>query len=63
MKVKFCIDNGANIHSKRDVTIDLYKEFEISKEDWESMDEDERLELVIDFWDGLSCPEYYYEEL
>ena len=46
MKVKFYCDSGANIHSCREEVVDLVEEWGMTKEEWEALNEDEKLELA-----------------
>lgn len=46
MKVKFCCDSGANIHSCRRETLDTVKDLGLDEGEWESMSQDERYTLV-----------------
>jgi hypothetical protein len=57
MKIKFCCDNGANIHSKKCVTFDLEKDLFLTEEEWQNMAEDDKFKMVeewtleqLDFW-------------
>jgi hypothetical protein len=40
MRVKFCCDNGANIHSVRKDTFDTERDFGITDEEWQEMSEE-----------------------
>jgi hypothetical protein len=60
MKVKFCCDNGANIHSKREEVFDTKKDFGLTDEEWQEMSDKEKDEMVKEWmWDYL---EYWFEE-
>ena len=48
LKIKAWLDSGANIHSKRTVT------FEVDKEDWETMSDEEKDECAKEYaWDRM----------
>jgi hypothetical protein len=60
MKVQFNCDSGANIHSCRSEIIDLNK-WNITDEEWDDMNEDQRFELVEQWaWDRLNI---WWEEV
>ena len=46
MRVKFYCDSGANIHSCREEEIDLVEDWGMTKEECETLTEDEKLELA-----------------
>jgi hypothetical protein len=46
MRVKFCCDNGANIHSVRKDTFDTERDFGITDEEWQEMSEEEKYKMV-----------------
>lgn len=60
MKVKFCCDNGANIHSQRSETIDIEKYFGITDEEWLEMTEDQKYK-VVEEW-AMQLFNFWYEE-
>jgi len=47
MKFKVWLDSGANIHSKREITISL-DDIGISKDEWNDMEECDRDEVMKD---------------
>ena len=49
MKIIVHCDSGANIHSRKEDTIDLEKDWSISDEEWKAMTEDEKFEQVMDW--------------
>lgn len=59
MKVKFCCNSGANIHSCREEVVDLEIEYKISDDEWDKMEDDEKWELVKDWADNRL--EIYWE--
>lgn len=61
MKVKFCCNSGANIHSCRDEIIDLEKDLGISDNEWRKMDEDQRFGIINEW--AQERLEIYYVEL
>jgi hypothetical protein len=61
MKIKFCNDNNANIHSKDEDIFDLEKDLGLKPEEWREMSESDRLEMVKEW--ALEKFEYWYEEL
>lgn len=46
MKVKFCCENNANIHSKKVRTFDTVKDFGMEDGEWESMTDEARDQMV-----------------
>lgn len=46
MKVKFCVDSSANIHSCKTEIIDLEKCYDIDAKEWAKMSEDDKHELL-----------------
>ncbi len=60
-KVKFSVDNGANIHSCRESGwLDTVDDLGLGEHEWEGLSEDERYEFVQDWADKYI--EIYYEE-
>ncbi len=60
MKVKFCCDNGANIHSQRSEVFDTQKDFGFTDEEWKQMSEKDKTEMLKEWmYDYL---EYWMEE-
>jgi hypothetical protein len=49
MKVTFCCDNGANIHSKRKEKFDTEKDLGFTDEEWNEMTDEEKYEIVKDW--------------
>jgi len=60
MKVKFYVDSGANIHSKRSQILDTVKDLGMQEGEWESMPEDQRYEYV-DSWVSEKIEQGYEE--
>jgi len=60
MKVKFCCDNGANIHSKKVRTFDTVRDLHLDGGEWEKMTEDEK-HKILECWANEQY-EYWYEE-
>lgn len=60
MKIKVWCNNGANIHSKRQETIDLEDNWNISGEEWNEMSDDEKDELVQEW--AMERFEYGWDE-
>lgn len=60
MKIKFCSDNGANIHSQRTDTFDLEKNLGITKEEWNEMTDTEKDEVVYQW--AMENFSYWWEE-
>lgn len=46
MKVRFCCDNGANIHSKRTEDFDVEEDLNMTLEEWDQMPEEEKDKMV-----------------
>ena len=61
MKVKFCLDNGANIHSCRDEIIDIEKMYNLTDQEWKDLSEDDKYGLVQDWADQYI--EIYFESV
>jgi len=61
-KVKFYLDNGANIHSKRSSgELDTVQDLGFDEGEWEAASDDEKYASVKDWADQYI--EYWYEEL
>lgn len=60
MKVRFCLDSTANIHSCREQIINL-DDYCISEKEWKEMTEDERFEIVEEWANNYL--EIYWEEI
>ena len=61
MKVKFCCDSGANIHSCRSEVIDTVEDLGLDEGEWEALRDADKLSLVDDW--AANRLEIYYEEL
>ena len=61
MKVKFCCDSGANIHSCRSEILDTVEDLGLDEGEWETLKDDDKLSLVDDW--AANRLEIYYEEL
>lgn len=46
IKIKVWCDSGANIHSCREETVDVEEDWGFSKEEWQSLTEDEKWKEV-----------------
>ena len=63
MKVKFCINSGANIHSQNDTGwLDTVKDLDLEENEWQDMSDDEKYEMVEQYWLGMGQPCISYEE-
>lgn len=60
MKVKFSLDNGANIHSCREQIIDIEKMYDLTDEEWIEMSDDDKYELVQEWANNYI--EIYWED-
>ena len=60
-KVRFSVNNGANIHSCRSETIDTVKDLHLDEGEWENLDEDEKYQIAEE-WANDKI-EIYFEEL
>ena len=61
MKVKFCCDSGANIHSERSEVLDTVTDLGLKEGEWEAMNDEQRQEIVNEWaWDRL---EIYWTEV
>ena len=61
MKVKFCCDSGANIHSCREEIIDVTECYDLSEEEWKSMSDEDKFEILNE-WAHEKLDIYYVEE-
>ena len=53
MKVKYWLDSGANIHSRREGEISL-DDLQLTIDEWNEMDEDEKTEMMKDYaWENM----------
>lgn len=59
--IKIWLDSGANIHSlnKREVSFD---ELGTDEAEWAEMSEQERFQLVQEYWEMSGCLEIGWEE-
>lgn len=54
MKVVFCCDSGANIHSRRKEVIDTVVDLGMEEGEWESMSDEDRQKMVEEWaWERL----------
>lgn len=60
MKVKFCCDNNANVHSKRVETFDTESDFGLTDKKWHALSEDKKLKLVEEW--ALEGLDYWFQE-
>ena len=62
VKVKFCVDSGANIHSCRETKwMDPVKDLGLLEGEWEKMDEEDKYEMAQD-WANNHIEVYFEEE-
>lgn len=62
MKVRFCVDSGANIHSSNCQIIDT-EDFGFSDESWNILSEKEKEKVLYDWaWNNAGL-EIYYEDV
>lgn len=59
MKVKFFLDNGANIHSCLSRTLDTEKDFGFEAGEWEAMSSEDQFAIVKEWADERI--EYWWE--
>jgi len=52
MQIKVYIDSGANIHSRKEEIINIEELWDITDDEWEDMDEDEKFGYVKDWADN-----------
>lgn len=63
MKVRFYLNSGANYHSTHDSGwLDTVDDLGLAEGQWESMSEDEKWNMELEYWQGLGFPEYCREE-
>lgn len=60
MKITFCHDNNANIHSKKKEVFDLQKDFNMTDAEWLAMSEDDRNKMVEEW--AMQDFNFWYEE-
>lgn len=61
MKVKFCNNNGASVHSKRVEIFDTKKDIGLEDSEWRDMSEDEKLKMVEEW--AFQDFNWWYEEV
>lgn len=61
MKIRFCNDNNANIHSKVEATLDISEDLGLTDQEWQEMSEGDRLKMVEEW--AMENFEYWYEEV
>ena len=61
MKVRFCCDSGANIHSCRSEILDTVEDLGFDEGEWETLSDDAKTSLLDDW--AAARLEIYYEEL
>jgi hypothetical protein len=61
MKVKFCCDSGANIHSERSETVDTVIDLGMEEGEWEEMTDDQKYK-VVEEWARERMEIYWKEE-
>ena len=63
MKVQFNCNSGANIHSNNDSGwLSTVEDLGLKEGEWESMTDDEKYEMTVEYWLGRGQPEFLYEE-
>tara|TARA_R110002096_G_scaffold327284_1_gene521241 strand:- start:842 stop:1036 length:195 start_codon:yes stop_codon:yes gene_type:complete len=63
MKVRFNLDSGANIHSNNQTGwLDTIEDLGLEEGEWESLSDDERHEMQVEWFNGNGYPEYSYDE-
>ena len=63
MKVRFNLDSGANIHSNNQTEwLDTVDDLGMEEGEWEAMNDDQRYEAQVEYWNGDGHPEIYAEE-
>lgn len=60
MKIKFCCDNGANIHSTLEHTFKP-KDLGFTEDEWKELSDDEKMEIVKE-WAFERFDYWYLEE-
>jgi hypothetical protein len=61
-KIRICLDNGANIHSKRCSEVKL-SELDHTPETWAMLTEDAQMEAVEDWINAMGWLEYWWEPI
>lgn len=61
MKVEFCCDSGANIHSCRKQTVDTVKDLGLDEGEWEGMGEEDKYKIAEEWANDRL--EIYFKEL
>jgi len=61
MKVKFYCDSGANIHNKREETLDLSNDLGYTDEEWMALSDEEK-EEEVELWASQKL-DIGYEEI
>jgi hypothetical protein len=60
MKVTFCCDSGANIHSRRKETVDTVADLGMEEGEWEALPDEEKQKIVEEWaWERL---EIYWKD-
>lgn len=59
--IKISVDSGANIHSEHSYTLDLVDLGADNLEEWNSWEDEERWEAVVEYWNSNGYPEYTFE--
>ena len=63
MKVRFCLDSGANIHScNKSTWLDTVDDLGLAVGEWEDMSEEEKHKAAEEYWQENGQPEIYFEE-
>lgn len=62
MKVRFFIDNAANIHSCRKTEWIETKSLGYSDEEWKNLTDEEKYKEAENYWNARGYPEIYFEE-
>lgn len=60
MKVKFCHDNGANIHSKKEEIFDTEKDLGLTDDEWNALTEISK-HMIVEDW-AMQDFDWWYEE-
>jgi hypothetical protein len=64
MKVKFCCDSGANIHSKNEEEFEATEDdLGYTEEDWKNLSDDEKYQACKEYWQSMGLPDMWYEEI
>ncbi len=62
MKVKFCLNSGANIHSCNEVELDTVEDLGMAEDEWEGLSDDDKYKQVRDYFGSEGYPEFFWEE-